>query len=261
MTAPGRGDGEETAALLERLPGTRRLDLDVLATDMLTPRTRRIRLTGAGLDALDAFPGQDLMVEVPAPGRANFRRRYTMRRLDPTQPSVDLDIVLHGQGPGVHWASALTVGDRVEAIGPRGKIGVAEGADWHLFCGDESAVPAVFCMVEALPDRTRAICLLEVSDASDELASPDARARLELRWLHRNGDPGTGEALAATLVDLELPAGHGHAYVFGELRQVAAARSTLLERGLDPSDVDHKAYWRRGLPNAAHGEPERPKSA
>lgn len=253
-------EDQETAALLARLPGTRRLDLEIARTEMVTPQIRRLRLVGGGLEALGAFPGQDLMVEVPAPGRARLRRRYSIRRLDPEVPAVDLDIVLHGDGPGVRWARAVQAGARVEAVGPRGKIGVAPGARWHLFCGDETALAAISAMVESLDPGTSAVCVLEVGGAEDELA-PRARGDVALHWLHRAGEPGTGDLLAAALRELALPASGGHAYVFGELRQVAAARAALVERGVDPSELDHKAYWRRGLPNAAHGEPERPRPA
>lgn len=251
---------DQTAALLARHPGTRLFDLEVAAADLITANARRLRLTGAGLEALGAFPGQDLMVHVPAPGGGRSRRRYSIRRFEPGVPAVELDIVLHGEGPGVRWARDVRAGERVEALGPRGKIGVAPGADWHLFCGDETALASISCMVESLGPGARALCVLEAGAGEDERA-PDAAGDVTLRWLRRAGEPGTGDLLATTLRALELPAGRGHAYVFGELRQVAAARAVLTERGIDPADIDHKAYWRRGRPNAANGEPERPRPA
>jgi hypothetical protein len=38
-------------------------------------------------------------------------------------------------------------------------------------------------------------------------------------------------------------------------RDVASA---LTGRGLEGDQVSAKAYWRRGVPNAEHGEPTRP---
>ncbi len=263
---------EETSALVRRLPGVRELDLELVATEMVTPTMRRLRFTADGLAELDPFPGQDLMVSVPASGGARFRRRYTIRRLERAAAAVEMDIVLHGDGPGARWAREVRPGDRVEAVGPRGKIPAAAGATWHLFCGDESALPAIFTMVEALPARDRAQVVIEVGGPEDHQEPRDVRAELDLRWVHRGGEAGTGSALHDVVGELDLDpgvsrggvvAGAGrdrqmlHAYVFGELRQVAAIRSLLLERGLAPEQVDHKAYWRRGVANAAHGEPER----
>jgi NADPH-dependent ferric siderophore reductase len=252
-------DGEETSALLRRLPGVRALALELVSAEQRTPAMRRLRFSGDGLADLDVFPGQDLMVAVPATGQAHFRRRYTIRRLDRDAAAADLDVLLHGDGPGATWARSVGAGDRVEAVGPRGKIGLSPDASRHLFCGDESALPAVFAMVEALPGGARADVVLEV-DGPDEHQEPDdVGAELHLTWVHRSGPPGIGTALPDALGML-VPDGvrPDHAYVFGELRQVAACREVLLERGLEPAQIDHKAYWRRGVANAPHGEPERP---
>ena len=46
---------------------------------------------------------------------------------------VDLDVVVHGDGPGARWAATTRPGDHIEAIGPRGKVALVEGAAWHLF--------------------------------------------------------------------------------------------------------------------------------
>ncbi|HTX63334.1 MAG TPA: siderophore-interacting protein [Acidimicrobiales bacterium] len=254
-------DGEETTALLRRLPGVRVFDLVLLDAGMRTPAMRRLRFGAEGLADLDAFAGQDLMIEVPAAGQAHFRRRYTIRSLDRDTPAVTLDVVLHGDGPGCAWAKSIRPGDRVEAIGPRGKIGLAPDADWHLFSGDEAALPAIFTMAEALPEGACAEILLEVTGAEEEQEPSGARSDLGVHWLHREGEAGAGTALQDAIAALPFPDGRGHAYAFGELRQVAGCRNALLARGLDASQIDHKAYWRRGTANAAHGEPQRPETA
>jgi NADPH-dependent ferric siderophore reductase len=240
------------SALLARLPGTAAYLLTLEGAELVTPSMRR--LTFAGAEGLVSEPGQDLMLAVPA-GDATYRRRYSIRRQHAA--TVTLDVVLHGDGPGARWAAAIRPGDTVEALGPRGKIVPVADVAWHLFCGDESALPATFSMVESLPAGVRAICLLEV-DGPDDEQMPDAVAcELELRYLHRQGPPGSGTALAEACEALALPAGPGHAYVNGELRQVAGARSALVRRGLAADAVDHKSYWRLGVANAAHGEPAR----
>jgi NADPH-dependent ferric siderophore reductase len=38
---------------------------------------------------------------------------------------------------------------------------------------------------------------------------------------------------------------------------VAALRRSLLERGMEAAQLSPKPYWRHGVANAAHGEPER----
>jgi NADPH-dependent ferric siderophore reductase len=102
------------------------------------------------------------------------------------------------------------------------------------------------------------MALLEVDTAADE-QEPDAPtlARLDLRWLRRDGawSPGDAAPMEDAAALLELPEGTGHAYVAAEAGVVRGVTRRLTERGLRPEQISGKAYWRRGLPNAEHGEP------
>jgi NADPH-dependent ferric siderophore reductase len=248
----------QTSALVARLGDVSVWDLEVTDTRDLTPTMRRIRLTAPGLADFSYLPGQDLMLAVPA-GAASFRRRYTIRSFDPSAPSLDLDFVLHGDGPAATWAASVQPGGHIEAIGPRGKVTVDPEADWHLFAGDDSAIPASLAMAESLPDPGRALVVLEVDGVDDEQPAGAADGhQVTVQWVHRAGaDPASGALLVSALEALALPAGRGHAYLAGELAVVSALRSTLLARGLAAEQISAKPYWRAGRANAAHGEPER----
>jgi NADPH-dependent ferric siderophore reductase len=256
---PSTPPSPETSALVARLGDVTAFDLEVTASVAVTPTMRRISCTAPGLAEFSYQPGQDLMLTVPTSSGATFRRRYTIRAFDPTGPTVDLDFVLHGDGPAATWATTVQPGGHIEAIGPRGKVTVDPDADWHLFAGDDSAVPASLGMAESLPDPDRALVVLEVDGPDDqqEAFSSDGRA-LAVHWLHRaGGDPASAVQLVSTLETLALPPGNGHAYLAGELGVVAQMRATLLGRGMTAEQISAKPYWRAGRANAAHGEPER----
>jgi len=55
-----------------------------------------------------------------------------------------------------------------------------------------------------------------------------------------------------------ITAKRGHAYLAGELGVVCELRRILLGRGLSADQISAKPYWRAGMANASHGEPERP---
>jgi NADPH-dependent ferric siderophore reductase len=250
----------DSSALVARLGDVSQWELEVLENQHLTPSMRRIRCTAPGLADLSYLPGQDVMLNVPTPSGPTFRRRYTIRSFEPAVPAIDIDVVLHGDGPAASWATDVKPGDTIEAIGPRGKITVDPDAHWHLFAGDDSAVPASLAMAASLPEPADALVVLEVDGPDDEQAAiaPDGQV-VPVRWLHRaGGDPASGDQLVAALADLPLPSGSGHAYLAGELGVVAEMRKALLARGMAPEQVSAKAYWRVGRANAAHGEPERP---
>jgi NADPH-dependent ferric siderophore reductase len=243
------------AQLTGSLAGTRKMHFEVARTTRLTPHMQRLELTAAELDGFSYAPGQDVMVLVAADARKPVRRRYTIRLLDPAAKSLTVDVVLHGDGPGERWVRSALPGDRIEGIGPRGKIFPNPAADWHLFMGDESALPAILAMTESLPGDADATLVLEIPEAADE-QEVLAAARTRVSWLHRVGSPpGDPAALAAEAADVELPPGNGHAYLLGEAKVVLAMRAVLARRGLPQEHMSPKAYWGRGRANAGHGEP------
>jgi NADPH-dependent ferric siderophore reductase len=245
------------AQLTGALADTRKLHFEVVSTITLTPHMQRIELAAAELDGFSYLPGQDVMLLVAADGRKPVRRRYTIRALSRPDRRLTIDVVLHGDGPGERWVRAARPGDRIEGIGPRGKVFPDPAADWHLFMGDESALAAIQAMTESLPGDSDATLVLEIPEPADE-QEVLAAARTRVSWLHRLGKPaGDPAMLVAEAADVELPPGDGRAYLLGEASVVLALRETLSARGLRPEQMSPKAYWGRGRPNAGHGEPAR----
>jgi NADPH-dependent ferric siderophore reductase len=257
MTESAPALNDPFAVLTGPLAATTRMQLEVVDSAPLGPDMQRLVLTAPELAGLQYQPGQDMMLMVAVDGDRPVRRRYTIRALDHARRLLTLDVVRHAGGPGERWVAAVRPGDRIEGIGPRGKIFLAEEADWHLFIGDDSALPAYLAMAGALPAGARALVILEVPGPGSEQDLATA-ADAEVTWLHRNGGPaGDPAALAAAAAAVTLPPGRGHAYLAGEATVVLRLRETLAARGLAPEQISPKAYWGRGRANASHGEPAR----
>ena len=219
--------------------------LTVVGAAGLTPRTRRVSLIGEGLETFSYRPGQDLVLGLPTPGGL-ARRHYTIRRLDRQELRLDIDFVMHGASPATQWAESVKVGDAVLAEGPRGRTVVHQRADWHLFTGDETALPAIAAMIETLPAGARAFAIVEVAGPEEEIII-DTAARLDVTWLHRNGPPLAASAgLIGALADFTPPVGHGHACVIGETATVRAQRQGLIARGFPKERIAAEGYWRPG---------------
>jgi NADPH-dependent ferric siderophore reductase len=250
---PERADQEALAARL----GVFALELTVESGRDLSPAFRRVRLTGPGLATLPALPGHDLMVSVD-PERPALRRRYTIRALDAAACTVDVDIALHGGGPGMRWAMDAQPGDAVDAIGPRGKVTLDPEADWHLFVGDDSFCPAALVMAESVPTSQMVLLALELASAVDVVGHTVAADVAGPGWVWRGERaPGVDSPLPAAVAATALPEGRGHAYIGGEFRVVNEIRADLVARGLPDERINAKPYWRLGRTNAANGEPER----
>jgi NADPH-dependent ferric siderophore reductase len=234
--------------------------LEVVDISEVGPDFRRMTLTAPGLEGLRYTAGQDLMFRVPRQDGAVINRRYTIRGFDPGRAAVSVDVSLHGAGPGTDWVRRAGVGDRIDAIGPRGKVTPRLDADWHLFVADDTGMPGALAMIESLPATSTRLAILEVDSPEDE-QKPDAPTNpgLEIVWLHRSGrsEPGDAALLRDSLDGLELPPGDGQAYVAAESAVVRQLDALLIDRGLRSNQVSAKSYWRRGLPNADHGEPTR----
>jgi NADPH-dependent ferric siderophore reductase len=241
------------AELTGTLAGTRKLRFQVLETEQMSLSMQRITLTSAELAGFTYAPGQDVMLLVDAEGTKPIRRRYTIRALD--HEKLTLNVVRHGAGPGERWIRTARPGDTIEGIGPRGKITTSPTADWHLFMGDESAMPAILTMTESLPPDADATLVIEVPDPADE-QEIITRVRTRVSWLHRLGaKAGEPALLAAEAAEVELPRGAGHVYLFGEAAVVLRLREIFGSRGVPAEQVSPKAYWGRGRANAGHGEP------
>jgi NADPH-dependent ferric siderophore reductase len=243
------------------IPPARDWTLHVAELIEINKSVRRVRLAGEGLATFEYLPGQDMTVSIPtAEGDERVvRRRYTICALDQSAELVDIEVVLHGNGPGMRWASTAGPGDSVNVVAPRGKITLAPAADSHLFFGDDAAVPAIMALVGALPPGSSAQVVLEVGDENEErVLTPGGDVEVTTTWLHRfDRAPGSPELLADRAAKVELTTPRVHAYVFGEFGVTRALRTILEERSLAPEQMSVKPYWRIGLSNAPHGEPIR----
>lgn len=245
-----------------------RLLTAVSVTD-ITPKMRRVRFTGdmAGFasaghaDHIKAFffpEGVEPKV-VPigergaefAPGERPEMRDYTPRFWDVAAGWIELDFVLHGDGPASTWAAGAVIGSKLVIGGPRGSLVIPAAFDWYLLAGDETALPALGRRIEELPAGSKVVAVIEVADASEEQHF-DTRADLSLHYVHRNGAPaGTTSLILDTIKALTLPTGVAYAYIAGEVAMSQSVRTHLTdERAFDQQYLKAAGYWRLGTADA-----------
>lgn len=238
--------------------------LTVASVRDVTPTVRRVRFTGAPAaaavgptisllvprvgDPAPRWPAvqRDGRIVWPAGAHGVSLRSYTARRQDARTGEVEIDFVLHGDGPAATWAGAAVPGTTV-AVAGGGPLG-DRPARQLLLAGDETALPAITRILAAAPSSTRGLALVEVAGAAEEQPVP-APDGVEVRWLHRGGTPpGRSTVLADAVAALERPGGEDlFAWVAAESAAVRAVRADLRGRwGLGRAQHHAIGYWRRG---------------
>ncbi|WP_448641277.1 siderophore-interacting protein [Geodermatophilus sp. URMC 63] len=246
--------------------------LTVVSVADATPSVRRVVLSGSPDAVGAAGPTVNLLVPrvgdtaprwpaVARDGRIVWPsgahgvslRSYTARRQEPGRGEVEIDFVLHGDGPAAAWAAAAAPGALL-AVAGSGPLG-DRPAGTLLLAGDETALPAISRILAAADPAARGLALVEVAGPREEqpLAAPEGVA---VRWLHRGGTPPGGSTLLADAVAaLDRPDGDDlFAWVAAESAAVRAVRADLRGRwGLSRAQHHAIGYWRRGRAMAPAG--------
>jgi NADPH-dependent ferric siderophore reductase len=232
------------------------------------PDMVQVTLTGAALREFRwPGPASHLKVFVPEAGRHDvdlpeadadgmmvFRpggprpvtRTFTPLAWDEDKLRLDIAFLLHGEGPASQWAARALAGDALAVTQPRRTYEMLPDSGWLLLAGDESAIPAITTLLEAVDPKVAIQVLVEIDGTGHETALPE-RPYTELRWLNRAGKR-PGGALAAAIGAWQPPPGPGQAWAACEARAVRDIRTGLLAR-FAADRVLTRGYWRDGHAN------------
>ena len=254
----------DLAARVRREPPSFRA-VRVSRIEDLSPRLRRVTLTGPALIGLDpGLPAASVRLLLPSPGQPELVvptwtgnefllgggqrpviRTYTPRRFDPLALELDVDVVLHDAGVASAWA------ERAESGAPAAVSGTGRGytidpdALAFLLGGDEAAIPAISVLLDALPAAVPVQVLVEVARPDARLDLP-AHPSATITWLDLPAGAPPGGALHDAIVNAAVdPA--ARVWVAGEAAAVQRIRRHLFDdRGLARSQCTVRGYWKHG---------------
>ena len=235
----------------------KRRRLQVLRVVDITPRMRRVTLGGpelAGFVSLGSddhikllFPQnaqEQAALESPSfsikgDGPQPAMRDYTPRRYDLSIGELDIDFVLHGDGPASTWAEQVEVGQHLYIGGPRGSMIVPDIFDSYLLIGDETAIPAIARRLEELPAGRKVLVVIEIADAAEQQVLSSA-AEVEVIWVLRGQDD-----LLDVVRNLTLPSGTLYSFVATETKLSRQVRRVLLDtHKVNEQYLKAVGYWR-----------------
>jgi NADPH-dependent ferric siderophore reductase len=253
---------------------------EVVRGEQLTPHMMRVVLGGSGFDTFVpneltdsyvklVFVAEDVDVDgLPRPltldsfaglppEKRPAIRTMTVRRADPAAREITIDIVVHGEhGVAGPWAAAAEPGQPMYLMGPSGAYAPDPAADWHLFAGDESALPAIAAALEALPANATGKAFIEIAGPQDEipLTAPES---VQVNWVYRGGRAdlvgeeraGNHAPLIEAVTTTQWLPGQVHVFIHGEAQAVMHNLRPYIrkERGVDANWASSiSGYWRRG---------------
>jgi NADPH-dependent ferric siderophore reductase len=231
----------------------------LVGREVLSPRLVRLTLGGPQLDGLDpGLPAASVRLllprpdglELPAWNGNEFRhtdgtrpalRTLTPLALDPVAHELEVEVVLHGEGPLSTWAADAPPGAQAAVSGTGRGYAVDAEAPAFLLAGDESAIPAIRTLLPALPATAALTVLIELAHADARVDLPAA-----VTWLDLPDGAPPGAALVAAVGEADIPAA-ARVWVAGEAASVQRIRTHLFdERGLPRSQCAVRGYWKHG---------------
>lgn len=232
------------------IPPERRLWVaEVRKTIQVTPHMRRITLASAALmDFPVRRPAQWVKLFVPTPENEKpSGRAYTIRHLREELCEMDIDFVLHGDGPCSTWAESAKLGDTVQIAGPRSGFRLDPMVSHLLMGGDETALPAIGSILEALPEGLSVDVFVAIREDADVQVIA-SKADVEMTWLPRNGtEPGDTAALAEAMSAASLPQENSEVWFAAEASIVRTVRRHFqLDRAMPRTRLSMSGYWKKG---------------
>lgn len=241
--------------------------VEFVRAENVTPLMRRVTLGGA--EATDLPLGPVLKLLIPPAGHDRVEwpaatkplvwpdeavqpavRTYTVRSQDQAKGELDVDFVLHGDGPAARWAATAKPGDVIGISVPGGRE-IAK-ASWVCIAGDHTAVPAITKMLETLPRETVGHAFIEVPGPEEE-QPVQAPPGVAVTWMHT---PPSRSTLAEAVKAIAWPDHDDVAvWVGAESETARVIRSYVRgERGVDRRRFLVIGYWKRGMSETAYGE-------
>ncbi|WP_256041457.1 siderophore-interacting protein [Cryobacterium sp. SO1] len=252
-----------TPTLAPARPVRPQITLHVERREQLSPHLVRIVLGGDQFDTVVTNASTDKYVkiyfakpelgltppfDVPAlratlaPEDAPVTRTYTVRQVDLEARTLSIDFVVHGdEGLAGPWANAAQPGDPLTFSGPSGGYAPDPAAAWHLFAGDQSALPAIAAALAALPATAQGLAFLQAADSTEmlDLVAPEA---VQIQWLFEPGPAVLAEAVDAAAW---LP-GRPQVFAHGERTAMKGLREIFSAHGVLRSELSLSGYWAQG---------------
>ena len=238
--------------------------VEVRRTEAVGPRLMRVTLGGAELEGLTVEqPGASVRLLLPPPngeltlptwegnefrlpdGRRPIIRTFTPWHWRPENLELDLGIVIHGAGVASEWAGSASTGAVAAVAGTGRGYSIDPATRAYLLAGDETAIPAITQILDALPGAATAQVHIEVGAPEGRIDLPQTTST-SVMWHELPSGAVPGDQLVAAIEGTQIDA-DARVWVAGEAAAVQRVRRHLFEaRGLPRAQATVRGYWKHG---------------
>jgi NADPH-dependent ferric siderophore reductase len=230
----------------------------VMSRDEVSPRLLRLRLEGEVLRRLEVpqvamsvrfvvpWPDEDELI-IPewegneflrADGSRPALRTFTPLDHDPDAGQLTLEVVRHDGGAVSAWAEQAGPGATAALSGCSAGYDIPDGATRLLALGDETAIPAIRQIIDAVPAGLQL-------DAHVEVVVAEARLDLPVTWHVTPEGHTPGGELAAVVEALSELADGTYVWAAGEASAMQRIRNHVYKTlGADRDRAAVRGYWK-----------------
>lgn len=172
----------------------------VVSRQVVTPQMVRIGIefdqpsawqtTGVGDEFVHVDVGADTL---DADG--HNERHYTVSRV--FDGGLEMEVFIHGNGPGATWAQQCQVGEAVQISDPKDYYQAPANTELQILLGDATAIPAIARILADASAGEQFRVVVEIPSMTEARDFPTA-ARLQVEW--RVGGNGVGPSMVPDMV-------------------------------------------------------------
>lgn len=237
----------------------------VTAVEPRTPWLLQVTIEGPALAGLVVHePAASVRLLLPSPGADALvvptwngnefllpdGSRPAIRTLTPALTGadardLDLFVVVHEGGVASAWAASLPVGADVALSGPGRGYTIDPDATDFLVAGDESAIPAIAQLLDAIPGTAAVRVHVEVGHPDARVPFPE-RDGATVTWHDLPAGGTSGDTLVDAVAEARVDP-DTRVWAAGEAAAVQRIRRHLFEtRGVPRPHAVVRGYWKHG---------------
>ena len=202
----------------------------------------RLLLPETGGLVIPAWNGNEFLLP---DGRRPGIRTLTPGTVDRSAETLDVAVVLHGEGRLSEWAATVTPGAPTAYSGPGAGYRVEPDRSRYLVGGDETALPAIGQLLAAIPRAASVDVVIEIAGSDGGIPLP-AHPGATVEWVENAPDAAPGAALVDSVLARAI-ADDAAVWIAGEAAAVQRIRKHLFgELGVDRSLATVRGYWKHG---------------